>query len=180
MINEKQLLAAAESAAGGAVLEWLEARRQVPGNILSQRGLLAATRDALVFVVDDLLRAGPTTVWRRKELRGYQLRSELFTATLTLQVGEAEVQFTDLRPEQAAVLMATCGLTSPTLSPAPRAAVPSEPPATPVEHSSARTSQLETQAPNGPATDTVDLRHCDDSTRSGPESRHETATATHS
>ncbi len=152
MINEKQLLSAAESAAGGAVLEWLEARRQVPGNILSQRGLLAATREALVFVVDDLLRAGPATVWRRKELRGYQLRSELFTATLTLQVGEAEVQFTDLRPEQTAVLMATCGLTSPTLSPSPRATVPSEPLlATPVEYSSARTSQLETQAPNGPA-----------------------------
>ena len=68
MINEKQLLGAAESAAGSAVLEWLEARRQVPGDILSQRGLLAATRDALVFVVDDLLRAGPTTVWRRRPL----------------------------------------------------------------------------------------------------------------
>ena len=127
MINEKQLLAAAESAAGGAVLEWLDACRQVPGIILSQRGLLAATRDALVFVVDDLLRAGPTTVWRRNDLRGYQLRSELFTATLTLQVGEAEVQFTDLRPEQASVLMATCGLTSPTPTPAPHVAVPSAP-----------------------------------------------------
>jgi len=78
-------------------------------------------------VVDDLLRAGPTTVWRRNDLRGYQLRSELFTATLTLQVGEAEVQFTDLRPEQASVLMATCGLTSPTPTPAPHVAVPSAP-----------------------------------------------------
>ena len=150
MINEKQLLGAAESAAGGAVLEWLEARRQVPGDILSQRGLLAATRDALVFVVDDLLRAGPTTVWRRNDLRGYQLRSELFTATLTLQVGETEVQLTDLRPEQASVLMATCGLTSPT--PAPLVTVPSVlRTATPVESSFANSSHLEPSAPDRPA-----------------------------
>lgn len=152
MINEKQLLGAAESAAGSAVLEWLEARRQVPGDILSQRGLLAATRDALVFVVDDLLRAGPTTVWRRNDLRGYQLRSELFTATLTLQVGENEVQFTDLRPEQASVLMATCGLTSPTPTPAPHVAVPSVlRTATPLESASAITSQVMPGAVDRPA-----------------------------
>lgn len=110
MFNEQQLVQAAETATGSPLLEKLEARRQTPGAIVSQRGLLGATATELVFVVDELLRAGTVTVWKCRNVSSHSLSPDLLSATLTIRVADAEIQFRDLQPEKAHALLRACGL----------------------------------------------------------------------
>ena len=110
MLNEAQLVAQAEAAAGEPVLVHTEARRQRPGEILSQRGLLAATRSALVFVVDELLRPGEAKVFRTADLTGHTHALSSFAATLTLETADGRTEFSDLGRDKLTPLLVQCGL----------------------------------------------------------------------
>lgn len=110
MLNEATLLAKAERVAGEPVLVHSEARRSRPGEILSQRGLLAATRSALVFVEDELLRAGDATVFRTSDIKGHRSKIESFSAKLSIETSDGHIEFSDLQRELLPDFLKRCGL----------------------------------------------------------------------
>ena len=115
MLNEQQLVQAAESATGSPLIERLEASLQSPGQITSQRGLLGATHAALVFVEDQLLRAGAVTVWKLRDITGHSLTQDLLYSTLTIHLGDTQIHLRDLQPDKASALLASCGLSTDTV-----------------------------------------------------------------
>ncbi len=135
MLNEAQLVAHAEQAAGEPVLVQTEARRSIPGEIVSQRGLLAATRSALVFVVDELLRPGPASVFRAADLLGHARKVESFSGSLQLDTRDGRIEFAEIQKDRLWALVYACGLTQteegPPPSPTPASLTPEPVPVLP-------------------------------------------------
>lgn len=154
MLNEAQLVAHAEQAAGEPVLMKAAARKSIPGEILSQRGLLAATRSALVFVEDELLRPGKAFVFRSQSLKGHSRKLDSFSGTLTIDTTDGRVEFSDIQKDRLWALIYACGLIQAEANPTPEAAQDLPPPTEPSAPELPQTSVepiLSIPAPSPPA-----------------------------
>jgi len=112
MYRESEFIAKAEEETGAPIVAHAEARLQRPGELLPRSGLLAATRDALVFVVEDILEPGEVIVLPTEAIDGVQVTDDFLGKKLIVESSEGRLELSNVKTEQATSVLTACGLVS--------------------------------------------------------------------
>lgn len=110
MWTKPALVAKAEQVAQGKILAATEATMSLAGELRTQRGLLAATQDKLLFVVDELMGPGDCLEFVPARLKGSTVRVESFSAAVVLDVEPKKTTFEGFHRDEFLQVLSASGL----------------------------------------------------------------------